>query len=418
MCSCEKNDLYKTSNSEILKEIPKDISQTNTIKSPSKSKELKNSLHFSKITQFLNPNKMEGIEEENNLLNTEKNTFPSNNVLSNRSNAQNISIFFDIPLESIQIEDINNSDFNKVDKKLENVFGQMSKIEENNDIEKKILYEKTSKKSLKDMLNAFNTFNVESKLDNTNININNTDINKEKRNKSHLQGEICSYKKELDKKNKSMKKININPVLNGFGKYIDENGNYYEGYFYNGKLNGEGKIIKINENNDKSINSTKKMINKVTYNGNIQNFKKEGFGKETCYEYIYEGNFHNDMKNGKGKINFVNTGDYYEGEFINDKITGYGKYIWSNKHEYIGDFIEGEMNGKGKYIWPDGNEYEGEYVNNIREGKGKFKWSNGAIFKGIFHDGKPDGKGVMIYKGKVFNCEFKKGHLKTSNNNE
>ena len=415
MCFCDKNDLYKITNSEIKRDTKK-LSQTNnTIKSPSKNKEIKNSLQFSKITQIISPTKIEEVDEDINLINTAKNTVPSNNALSNRSNAHNISIFLDIPLESIQIEDNNNSNINKDEKKIENLFGQMPKIEKINTIDAKNLYEKTSKKSLKELLNAFNIFNEESKLDNTHINVNNTYINKEKINKSDLYNEECLSKVELDNKNKTMREDNLNGIKNGFGKYIDENGNYYEGLFYNGELNGNGKIIKIKEN-DKSKNSKKK---KVTYIGNINNFKKEGFGKEICDEYIYEGNFHNDMKNGRGKITFINTGDYYEGEFTNDKITGYGKYIWSNKHQYIGDFIEGEMDGKGKYIWPDGSEYEGEYVNNKREGKGEFKWSNGAIFKGIFHDGKPDGKGVMIYKGKSFNSEFKKGLLKSSfNNNE
>ena len=412
MCSCEKNNLYKTSYSEILKENPKEISHTNTNKSPNKNK---NSLQFSKITQFLSPNKIEEIEEDINLLNTEKNTFPSNNALSNRSNAHNISIFFDVPLESIQIEDNNKSNINKDNKKLENMFGQMSIIEEKNDIDKNILYKNESKRSLQNIINsfnAFNIFNVESKLDNTNININNSSVNEERRDKNDLYREECLSKNELNDKND---KNNLNQNLDGFGKYIDENGNYYEGYFNNGELNGEGKIIKIKENNnDKSINSTKKIINKVTYMGSINNFKKEGFGKETCYEYIYEGNFHNDMKNGKGKINFVNNGDYYEGIFTNDKISGYGKYIWNNKHQYIGDFIDGEMNGKGKYIWPDGSEYDGEYVNNKREGKGKFNLSNGVIFEGIFHNGKPKGKGKMLYNGSSVNSEFKDGHLKVA----
>ena len=77
------------------------------------------------------------------------------------------------------------------------------------------------------------------------------------------------------------------------------------------------------------MNSARKLINKITYTGNIQNFKREGFGNEICTEYIYEGNYHNDMRNGKGKIKFINTGDSYEGDFLNDKITGYGEYFKS-----------------------------------------------------------------------------------------
>ena len=414
MCSCEKNNLYKRENTEILREFPKEINQTIIIKSQSKNKELKNSFQNSgKITQFISPNKMEEVEEENNLLNTAKNTMPSNNAMSNRSNAQNNSIFFDIPLESIE-DNNNNSHIIQENKKNESLFGQMSKIEDN-EIDTKILYTKKSKKSLRNLINVFNFFNIESKLDDTNININK---NKEKKLKNDCNEDNQYLFKDNEKKN-SLKKLNeniSNKKLNGFCKYTDENGNYYEGIFNNGELNGNGKIIKIKENNDKDINSTKQIINKITYKGNIKNFKKEGYGNEICNEYIYEGNFHNDMKNGKGKIKFIKTGDYYEGDFTDDKITGYGKYIWSNKHEYIGDFNEGEMNGKGIYKWPDGSEYEGEYINNKREGKGKFKWSNGAIFEGIFHDGKPDGKGIMNYKGNSFNSEFKKGHFKISNN--
>lgn len=410
MCSCEKNNLFKLRKNEIKSKEIKEIEEKNIIKSQSKNKELKNSFqNYEKITQFLTPNKVEEVEEEINLLNTAKNTIPSNNALSNRSNGHNISIFCD---KSIQIKDNNNSEGDKEDKKNESLFGQMLNIEENEIVEKKF-YLDSSKRSLKKLISIFNN---ESKIDDSNINLNK---NSEKKNNTLLKKDSNGkqqyfYKDELDEKNNSSPKSK-NKSLNGFGEYTDENGNYYEGVFVNGELNGNGTIIKIKESKN-SDNSSKQFINKITYNGNIKNFKKEGFGKEFSGEYIYEGNFHDDMKNGRGKIKFIKTGDFYEGDFYNDKITGNGKYIWNNKHKYIGDFKDGEMNGKGKYIWPDGSEYIGEYVNNKREGKGQFKWSNGAIFQGIFHDGKPDGKGIMIYKGNSFNSEFQKGYFKLCNN--
>ena len=415
MCSCDNKNLSLMKNSELSREIPKDINSTNQFNSASKNKELKNSLQIGKITQFLTPNKIDENEEENILLNTAKNTIPSNNALSNRSNGLNNSEFIDIPLESIQLEKNNYTDIIQDDQKGENFFGQVSKIEEN-ETDNKYLYNRKSKNSLKELIQVFN------KEINNNINKN----YKENNLIINYEGEQCLYNGELDNKyqlngegclkfknGKIIEGNFIDGKLNGFGKYTDENGNYYEGEFTNGELNGNGKIIKIKENiNNKSMNSTRKLLNKVIYTGIIKNFKKEGLGKEICSDYIYEGNFQNDMKNGKGKINFINTGDFYEGEFTNDKITGYGKYIWANKHQYIGDFIDGEMNGKGKYKWPDGSEYMGEYVNNKREGEGKFKWSNGTIFEGIFHNGKPKGKGKMTYKGTSVNSEFKDGHLK------
>ena len=417
MCTCENKNLCV--NSDISRETPKEINQKDLSKPKSRNK-VKTSFHYSaKITEFISPNKLEENEEENIFLNTAKNSIPTNNALSNPSNDRNISIFTEISLESIQLNNNNNiSEIIQDDKKGEKIFGEMSKIEENK-AEKKILYARASK-SLKEIVKSF-------KKDNKSKNSKEKNINPyENKEKMIIEDEEeqCVFNGKFGEKEKingngsmefsSGKKFVgnfINGKINGFGRYIDENGDIYEGVFDNGELNGNGKIIKIKED-DNDINKTRKALNKITYIGNIKNFKKEGFGKEIGPDYIYKGNYHNDMKNGKGKLTFLNMGDSYEGDFINDKITGFGKYIWSNKHEYIGDFIEGDMNGKGKYKWPDGNEYEGEYVNNKREGEGTFKWNNGDIFKGLFHDGKPYGKGIMIRKGITYKGQFINGNFK------
>ena len=420
ICFCDSKNLCH--NSDISKETPKELDPKNYFKAHNKGKKFKSSLQInSKITEFLCTNNIEENQEENNV-NTAKNTNLTNNPLTNRSNIHNNSGISNITFETIKINN-NISEIIKDNKNEENIFGQMSIIEEN-EPEKKLLYAKTSKNSLNDFIRIFKKDYKNKKI---NININNIiNHNLGKEQLIYLDGEQCQFNGDL----KDKKKINgigaiyfpngkkykgnfINGKLNGEGKYIDGNGNIYEGTFINGELNGNGKIIKIKEEDD--MNSARKLINKITYTGNIQNFKREGFGKEICTEYIYEGNYHNDMRNGKGKIKFINTGDSYEGDFLDDKITGYGEYIWSNKQKYIGNFIDGMMNGKGKYTWPDGKEYEGEYINDKREGQGKFKWKNGDIFEGTFHDGKPNGKGIMIYKGSKYKGEFVKGHFKIFN---
>ena len=451
MCKCDNKNLCFMQNNEIISKQPREINPNIIHKSSTRSKDLRNSCRISrKITDYISSNKMGQIEDDNNYcLSTAKNTFPSNNQMSNRSNPQNNSSFNEIRLNSFHIE-INNEN-NKIEyNKVDSIFEQISKIEEKDDTNKKILFNRGSKNSLDELLN---TFDKKSKANNNNDDKDDEDNNeiseckesiiddnkdkclyndddkddKDKNEMSKYKESIIEDNKEkclynddessLDNKNndindKKMEGNMIDEKLNGYRKYTDENGTVYEGNFEDGKLNGEGIIIKINENNNKSINLvTKNNNNKITYVGSIKNFKKEGFGKETCVEYIYEGHFHNDLKNGKGKIKFTNNGDYYEGEFTNDKITGIGKYIWANKHQYIGEFIDGEMNGKGNYKWPDGSEYTGEYINNIKEGKGEFKWSNGAVFKGQFVNGKPNGKGIMIYKNHSFDAEFVNGHF-------
>lgn len=390
MCKCDNKNICGNQVAEIISQFPKEVTQNNGSKSIKKNKELRNSLQISgKITQFLSSNKIDGNEEDNNLLNTEKNSIPSNNVYSNKSNAQNISQYSNLSCNSFKKENnnnINNDDIIKSDNKVENMFGHISTIEENEN-DKKNLFDITSKKNLRNVLNILNQESNLKETNNININNNKNEINEINK------GSTCNATEGINNEGK----------LNGFGKFVDENGTIYEGMFEQGVLNGNGKIIKIKEN--------KKTINKIVYRGNINNFKKEGYGTEICDEYIYEGNFQDNRKKGKGKIQFLISGDSYEGEFDSDKITGYGHYIWSNKHEYIGDFIEGEMHGIGKYIWPDGNEYEGEYIKNIKEGNGKFKWNNGATFKGEFHNGKADGKGIMSYKGYNFDAVFKNGHF-------
>ena len=394
MCSCEKKNILKMKDSEILKDFQEDNSQLNNHKSQSRSKYSKYSLQNSgKITQFISPDKMDENDEENNLYNSVKNTIPSNNALLNKSVIQNISLFIESPIESIQISNNNYSEIIKDDNKEKEKYCQISKIEENKS-DKKILYNNSSKNSLNEFIKIFKNDSL---------------INNKGKNKLKLNGEgILKINN-----GKTIEGSSINQKLNGFSRFIDKDGTIYEGVFENGELNGIGKIIKMKENNnDKSINHTLKEENQIIYTGNIKNFKKEGFGREECFDYIYEGNFHNNMKNGKGEIKMIKSGDNYEGEFVNDKITGYGKYIWDNHHQYIGYFLDGEMNGKGKYKWPDGSEYEGEYVNNKREGKGKFKWNSGAFFEGNFHNGKPDGNGIFFKQGSTYNAEFKDGHLK------
>ena len=394
MCSCEEKNILKLKNSEISKDFQEDNSQPDNLKFQSRNKYSKYSLQNSgKITQFISPDKMDENDEENNLFNSVKNAVPSNNVVLNKNGIQNISLLIESPIESIQIGNNNYSEIIKDDNKVDQKFCQISKIEENKS-DKKILYNNSSRNSLNKFIEIFKNDSL---------------LNNNVKNKFELNGEGI-----LKLNNgKSIEGKLINKKLNGFSRFIDEDGTIYEGVFENGELKGIGKIIKMKENNnEKSINQTQKKEYQIIYTGNIKNFKKEGFGKEECFDYIYKGNFHNNMKNGKGEIKMIKSGDNYEGEFVNDKITGYGKYIWDNHHQYIGYFVNGEMNGKGKYKWPDGSEYEGEYVNNKREGKGKFKWNSGAFFEGNFHNGKPDGKGIFFKQGSTYNAEFKDGHLK------
>ena len=216
-----------------------------------------------------------------------------------------------------------------------------------------------------------------------------------------LDGKFNGYGELYYKNGKKLEGKFENGKLNGYGRLINLFGiNCYEGYFKDNQLlDGKGKIIKIEDNGDKII-----------YEGDIKNMKKEGKGIEKNKNYTYLGSFKDDLRHGKGKIIFNEGEEYYEGEFTNGKMTGYGFYKWSNNNTYKGQFLDGNLHGKGIFKWNDGNEYEGDYVNNIKEGQGEYRSKNGKIYKGPYKNGKQHGIGIVTNpNGESFEVEFNNG---------
>ena len=97
-----------------------------------------------------------------------------------------------------------------------------------------------------------------------------------------------------------------------YGKYIDENGDFYIGQFKNN--------LKYEKEKIKDKNGY--IINEIDY---IE-VKKEGNGK-LVYKNgdYYIGQFKNDLNHGKGKLYDKNGNIFYEGDFYEDKIEGFGK---------------------------------------------------------------------------------------------
>ena len=184
----------------------------------------------------------------------------------------------------------------------------------------------------------------------------------------------------------------FNDKKEGTGKLILKNGLYYEGQFKKGRKNGKGKIYNKNGN--------------IIYEGDFSNDKKEGNGKLIIKKgHYYEGQFKNNKINGKGIYYYNNGNIMYDGDFVNGKFEGSGKFVWKNGQYYIGQFKNGKRNGKGIEYYKNGNiMYEGDYVNGKYEGNGKFVWKNGQYYVGEFKNGKGNGKGIVYYKNGNIKC--------------
>ena len=174
-----------------------------------------------------------------------------------------------------------------------------------------------------------------------------------------------------------------NDKFTGWGREARRNGEFLEGRFVNGLVNGKG--ILINDKGDKYI-------------GDFVDSRKHGKGELVSMSIKYVGEFNNNKMDGKGKINFIMEGHEYEGEFFNNQINGCGTFKWNNGDMYEGEMMNGKMHGMGRYKYNNGLIYEGRYNNGNKDGFGKLIYPDGKVYEGNFVNGIPQGQEYLINK--------------------
>ena len=87
----------------------------------------------------------------------------------------------------------------------------------------------------------------------------------------------------------------------------------------------------------------------------------------------YEGEWKNDKRDGHGKAKY-NTGDVYIGSWMNCKRHGHGSMYIENGDVYEGGWNNGFKDGPGMYRWRDGEVDVSRYSSDYRVGEG-VRWS-------------------------------------------
>jgi len=212
---------------------------------------------------------------------------------------------------------------------------------------------------------------------------------------------------------------NKNGKKEGFGIYIDKNGNKYSGYFLNDLFNGKGRLINSNgdyfEGEFINGNANGKGILKLKegyiYEGEFKDDKPNGFGKENFpNKSVFEGNFINGIREGEGEFKW-DDGSIYKGNFNNGNLNGQGNFIWNDGRNYIGNFNKGQMEGKGEFNWPNGNKYIGNYKLSKKEGFGIYYWSKNIYFEGNWVNNMQHGDGIYYNQNRVIKGVFRYGKL-------
>ena len=147
----------------------------------------------------------------------------------------------------------------------------------------------------------------------------------------------------------------------------------------------------------------KTQLNLVKYNKRIQS----KLDLKLLHYKIFSGNFTTilDNNNKIGKI-YDEYKDklIFEGEFSNGKKNGKGKEYDNNERlKFEGEYINGEKKGNGKEYYDNENlKFEGEYHYGKRYGKGKEYYKTGELkFEGEYKNG-------IIYEGKMYDNRLKK----------
>lgn len=253
-----------------------------------------------------------------------------------------------------------------------------------------------------------------------------------------------------------------NKTFNGFGIYIQNNGNVLVGNFLDHKPEGSLDIYKNNT---------------LVFSGKWKDGKREGVG--TIYlnnnetqtfiwenneilpsrkaiiktsEYKYEGGYLNNLFHGQGKL-ISNDSTFYEGNWYageksgqgtyygddfaysgiwkNDSLNGYGTFIndtyeyqgyWNSHHfngegslvindtiVYEGNFKDNVFHGYGLMLYGNDESYNGDWFNGVRQGIGEYTYTNGATYIGDWKNNYQCGIGEYSDSTHIYAGEFEYG---------
>ena len=207
--------------------------------------------------------------------------------------------------------------------------------------------------------------------------------------------------------------------VNGYGKFIDAEGNVFEGKFANGERAGYGLYVWSADATSfgGEWEASKRNGKGIYYD--LKGRKITGYWKDDNFvqnEIVINKVIHSNLKeNIAENLQFLTAKEIsaliQDSSIVNqlalkmkqgciwgDCINGTGLLLAGN-YVYIGSFQSGLRHGYGEMRWFGeswGNAYIGNCESNTRTGIGSYKWPNGNIYMGEWKEGKKEGIGAFF----------------------
>ena len=223
----------------------------------------------------------------------------------------------------------------------------------------------------------------------------------------------------------------LNGQYNGFGKLYQKgiNSNYYEGNFLNGFYDGKGILYDFINDGYYYGHYDKKFEGEFK-NGLFHGFGKGKLYKKNDFALFlfYEGYFIEGKFEGNGKIYYQSGNKFFEGIFKNNEINGKGIKYYINGQKKIEGIFKTLNSCKGKYYNPNGKEiYNGLILNEIPAKSNNiiiYDDHSHKIYEGETQYGAYNGKGIeysncienlILYKGNFINNYYIEKNLESIN---
>jgi hypothetical protein len=210
----------------------------------------------------------------------------------------------------------------------------------------------------------------------------------------------------------------------GKGRLFNADGTFSEGVWKNNLYQKTGRVIHVDEAGSKftgswviSLPQGKGTLETAayTYEGYFNEGKIEGEGTFTFKNGdVREGLWKNNGLDGEIVETKATESEKYEGSWANGQRSGTGVLSRNGKTIFKGTFANGQYwEGKGSLFESDlGDPYYGAWAEGKPNGQGIITYEDGARYVGVVKDGLPEGRGIKTKKnGNAFDGSWTAGKL-------